>query len=295
MRDLASRVLENLDEQETRSREIASRVETARAQLDSLKMMYPESALESLSSYPAQIETLLNAAHQAINEGRTIATQGEKSSARAVRAVGGGCRQRARSQTTSRMHGGALEKALADIRTGVASINSDVSDAKRLGKGDALIAARQADAERVIAYASGSRVDPFRAVAQLTEAENALDAALAGVRNAEEIRQKAQQMAERNRAAARSSIDEADEYIDRYSRYVPGRARTQLAAANAAFAGRRVPRSARGVVVVRTSQFPRKGRAPHRHARRQRRPAQPVRRRPHAQLPGATGAASSAA
>lgn len=247
MRDLASRVLENLDEQETRSREIASRVETARAQLDSLKMMYPESALESLSSYPAQIETLLNAAHQAINEGRTIATQGEKSSAVPYARLAEDALRQARSLADNVANArGALEKALADVRTGVASISSDVSDAKRLGKGDALIAARQADAERVIAYASGSQVDPFRAVAQLTEAENALDAALAGVRNAEEIRQKAQQMAERNRAAARSSIDEADEYIDRYSRYVPGRARTQLAAANAAFAGGDASRDPQG-------------------------------------------------
>lgn len=237
MRDLSSRVMENLDEQETRVSEIAAQLDSAEPQLQSLKVTYPASALESLSTYPAQARALLDAATKAIQEGRAAGSSGDKSKAVPYARIAEDALRQARVLADQCANARtSLAEAQTKVAQGIASLSADISDAKRLGQGDSVIAARQADAEKAVTYASGSGIDPFRALDQLTQAENALDAVLTGVRSAEQNTNKARELADRNRSNAQAVINEADTYIDRYTHYVPQRARTQLAAAQASFA-----------------------------------------------------------
>lgn len=236
MRNLAATVVEHFDQLEVRIGELRTSTGSAPAQIDSLALTYPESALVTLRTYPAQISTLLGAAEKAVAEGRSTAATDKSKAVPYARLAEDTVRQ-ARSLVDQISNArAAFEQANANTQKALSSISSDISDAQRLGRGDQVIAARKADAEAAVAYATGNSVDPIRAFNQLTTAENALDAALAAVRTAEENWRRAQQLVERNRAAAHASITEADAYVDRYSRFIPQQARTQLAAAKGSFA-----------------------------------------------------------
>ena len=232
LRNMAATVDEHLDELEIRARELAEQLQSAEAQLNSLALTYSEEALATLRTYPGQILTLLGAVSEAVKEGRALATAGENNKAVPYERLGEDTLRQARALaqqiTNAREY---FEQARQTMQKCLASISQDVEDAKRLGGGDSLITARRQAAENAIAYAISSSVDPVKAVNELTAAENALDAALAGVRTVEENQKRAAALAERNQVAAQSSIDQADSYIDRYSRYVPSNSRTQLAAA----------------------------------------------------------------
>ena len=237
LRNMAATVNEHLDELETRSAELADQLKGARAQLDSLALTYSEEALATLRAYPGQVLTLLGAVSGAVKDGRELSAAGENNKAVPYARLGEDTLRQARALVqqiaNARQY---FEQAHETMQKGLASISQDVVDAKKLGQGDSLIAARQQSAEKAIAYATGASVDPVKAVNELTAAENALDAALAGVRSAEENRRRSAALAERNQVAAQSCIDNADSYIDRYSRYIPSGARTQLAAARRSYA-----------------------------------------------------------
>ena len=237
LRNLGANVGTHLDDLETRSKEIADQISTANAQLDSLALTYPESALATLRSYPSQILALLGAVAQSVAEGKKLVAGGEQNKAVAFARVGEDTLRQARALAEKLTNArSSLDQASAQVRTNVASISQDVADAARLGVGDPLIQARAATAQRAITYATGSSVDPVKAVADLTEAETALDAALEQVRTAEENRQRAQSLVARNQNLASAAIADADSYIDQYSRYSPQAARTELAAARRSFA-----------------------------------------------------------
>ena len=116
------------------------------------------------------------------------------------------------------------------MHAALASISSDVVDAKRLGAGNPAIAAKQADAEKAIAAHSNGDVDPIKALAELAAAEDALDAALVDVRNADEIRKRKEEASQRNRGIAQQTIDRVEK-IEGYGRYADQKARTLLATA----------------------------------------------------------------
>ncbi|MFT3944471.1 MAG: TPM domain-containing protein [Ancrocorticia sp.] len=237
LRNMAATVEQHLDELDTRAAELAGQLNNADAQLNSLALTYSESALATLRTYPGQILTLLGAVAEAVKEGRALAAAGENNKAVPYARLGEDTLRQARGLASQIANArDYFEQARARMQECIASISQDVVDAKRLGRGDSVIGARQAAAEKALAYATGNVVDPVRAVNELTAAENALDAALAGVRSAEENHKRAVEMVRRNQLTAQSAMDEADAYIDRYSRYVPSNARTQLAAARRNYA-----------------------------------------------------------
>ena len=237
LRNMAATVEQHLDELDTRAAELAGQLKNADAQLNSLALTYSESALATLRTYPGQILTLLGAVADAVKEGRALAAAGENNKAVPYARLGEDTLRQARGLASQIANArDYFEQARARMAECIASISQDVVDAKRLGRGDSVIATRQAAAEKALAYATGNVVDPVRAVNELTAAENALDAALAGVRSAEENHKRALEMVRRNQMTAQSAMDQADAYIDRYSRYVPSNARTQLAAARRNYA-----------------------------------------------------------
>ncbi|AWE41666.1 MULTISPECIES: TPM domain-containing protein [unclassified Actinobaculum] len=232
LRDLASNASAHFDELETRSAEIREQLKVGQEQLRVLGTRYSADALATLQSLPSQVLTLLDSTAQTIAEGRdAVAENDSKRAVSFVRIAEEGLQQA--RQVAAQLVNAPETYAQADrrMRAGIESISQDVSDANRLGGNDAIIADRRRAAEAALAYASTPSVDPFEAIERLTSAENALDAALVGVRGAEEARRKAQTVMARNRAETRRKITETERHISQYRYYVGTEARSELQAA----------------------------------------------------------------
>ncbi|MBR6458647.1 MAG: TPM domain-containing protein [Actinomycetaceae bacterium] len=236
LRNLAANAGERLADLAERSKEIEGQMSTADAQLTSLALTYPESALATLRTYPEQVATLLEAAKGAITDGQKAVSESQNSQAAVFVRLAEDEIQQARllaSKITNARQ--SFEEANALVTEGVRSIQGDIADANRLGGSDPNIQSLRQRAEEVVAKATGSMVDPFLVSAELADAEQALDASLEGVRGAEENRLRNKELAERAGKLARSSIDEADQFLDRYSSWISERPHTLLTSAKKSF------------------------------------------------------------
>lgn len=236
LRNLAANAGERLADLAERSKEIEGQMSTADAQLTSLALTYPESALATLRTYPEQVATLLEAAKGAITDGQKAVSESQNSQAAVFVRLAEDEIQQARllaSKITNARQ--SFEEASALVTEGVRSIQGDIADANRLGGSDPNIQTLRQRAEEVVARATGTMVDPFLLSAELADAEQALDASLEGVRGAEENRLRNKELAERAGKLARTSIDEADQFLDRYSSWISERPHTLLASAKKAF------------------------------------------------------------
>ncbi|MBR5949855.1 MAG: hypothetical protein IKZ87_00305, partial [Actinomycetaceae bacterium] len=236
LRNLAANAGERLNDLAERRQEIENQMSTADAQLASLALTYPETALATLRTYPTQIATLLEAAKNTIAEGHKAADQSQNSQAAVFVRLAEDELEQARllaSKITNARQ--SFEEASNLVTEGVRSIQSDIADANRLGGSDPNIQALRARAEAVVAKATAPMVDPFAASTELSDAETALDAALEGVRSIEENMLRNKALAERAEKMARTSINEADQFIDRYSTWITERPHTLLASAKKAF------------------------------------------------------------
>lgn len=236
LRNLAANAGERLADLAERSKEIEGQMSTADAQLASLALTYPESALATLRTYPEQVSTLLEAAKGAIADGKKAVSESQNSQAAVFVRLAEDEIQQARllaSKITNARQ--SFEEASALVTEGVRSIQGDIADANRLGGSDPNIQSLRQRAEEVVARATGTMVDPFLLSAELADAEQALDASLEGVRGAEENRLRNKELAERAGKLARGSIDEADQFLDRYSSWISERPHTMLASAKKTF------------------------------------------------------------
>lgn len=231
LRNLSSRVDQHLAELETRANEIDGQHDILVAQIENLALTHSQAALATLRTYPDQITTLVTSARSSIASGLHNYSEGKTNEAVAFARMAeetlGHAAKRVEDIKGARE---SLDKSVEKVRAALASISSDVADAKRLGEGDSTIAARQADAERAIAAYSRDDIDPIKALSDLATAEDALDAALVNVRNEDEIRQRRAETSRRNRDLATQTIERA-ERIEGYGRYADQKARTLLASA----------------------------------------------------------------
>ncbi|MBE6484880.1 MAG: hypothetical protein E7Z96_08995 [Actinomycetaceae bacterium] len=232
LRDLASNAAAHFDELETRSAEIREQLTVGQEQLRVLGTRYSPDALATLQSLPSQVITLLDSTAQTIAQGRgAVAENDSKNAVSFVRIAEEGLQQA--REIAARLVNAPETYAQADsrMRAGIESISQDVNDANRLGGSDATIAERRRAAEAALQYAASPSVDPFEAVERLTNAENALDAALVGVRGEEEARRKLRLTMMRNRDEARRKVSETERRISQYRYHVGTEARSELQAA----------------------------------------------------------------
>ncbi|MDO4888093.1 MAG: TPM domain-containing protein [Actinomycetaceae bacterium] len=232
LRALASRVDTFLDELDTRAQEIAGQRELLVTKIDALALSHSQAAVQTLREYPDQIDAFVANARSSIASGRERIAQGGRNEAVPYARLA----EEALGQAAKRVEEidgapEALAKGAEKVREAIASISSDVDDANRLGGGDPTIEAHKAEAQRLIAQYSGTGVDPIKALAELSSAEDALDAVLAGVRSQEERRLRADASATRNRAIAEDKIASVDRYVSQYNRYIDGKTRSLLSMA----------------------------------------------------------------
>ncbi|WP_455952155.1 TPM domain-containing protein [Arcanobacterium haemolyticum] len=236
MRDLAGRLGAKLSDLAEREQEIRSSLALAKDKITNLAYAFPRESLTTLSSYPAQVASLLSAAQEHLASARRLEAGGDKNQGvQYARLAEGALDQAAQLMDRIDKAPQMLENAREQLARGIASLSSDIADAKRLGGGDSTIALRQKEAEAVVARATaGESVDLILMNDQLAEAESNLDMALAGVRAADEQATRVRANLDRFHGQISAKLDRLDEDVTRYRELVSAETRTLLQRAHSA-------------------------------------------------------------
>ena len=207
--------------------------------LVTLSAAYPASSLTSVAQAPEQARRLLAAGRTALDQARaSVEASQEATAVEQVRIAQGSIAQA--GQLAAQVTGARarLQRAAKDLEAAIASISSDLVDAKRLEGAvpAATLAPLVADAEAAVAegrQASGANPsgDPLAALDHLARAEAAIDAALAPAREREENDSRARASLGSRLARLNSQVESVTSYITTYRGAVGPSARTALSEA----------------------------------------------------------------
>jgi hypothetical protein len=239
LRHVRSRASESLDAHERSAATQRARVEASRTALASLAATYPASAIASVAQNPDQADLLLDEVANAVRLGRAAVEGGDRDTAvRYAQAA-----EEALGQVQTLI--GAVERAGADLATigarldtAIGSISADVADAERLAPRDREVAVRATDARAAIEAARAARSgtgDPLAALRRITEAEAAIDAALAPMREAQDRSRRAAGHLEEALGRLDSALRGTTDFVDTRRGAVGPEARTRLAEAGRLF------------------------------------------------------------
>ncbi len=234
LRALEARAPEILEETDQRATEVERRLAPARATLTRLATIYPAVALASVAPNPDQAEALLAAARTAVAQGREEISMEDRTAAVAQARVA----EDAVAQSVLLLD--AVDRAQEDLAAagqrldaGIASITADLADAARLAPADGATSAAATVARQRVAEAQQARTggDLLTALRHLTEAEAALDAALAPAREAAEQARRAQAMLGDLLGRVNSQVQAVNTFIETRRGAVGPEPRTRLAEA----------------------------------------------------------------
>ena len=229
----------SIAESTQRADETEQAIVMAETILVTLSAAYPASSLTSVAQAPEQARRLLAAGRTALDQARaSVEASQEATAVEQVRIAQGSIAQA--GQLAAQVTGARerLQSAAKDLEAAIASISSDLVDAKRL-EGSvpaATLAPLVADAEAAVAQgrqASGSSPsgDPLAALDHLAQAEAAIDAALAPAREREENDSRARASLGSRLARLNSQVESVTSYITTYRGAVGPSARTALSEA----------------------------------------------------------------
>lgn len=207
--------------------------------LVTLSAAYPASSLTSVAQAPEQARRLLAAGRTALDQARaSVEASQDATAVEQVRIAQGSIAQA--GQLAAQVTGARerLQSAAKDLEAAIASISSDLVDAKRLEDSvpAATLAPLVADAEAAVEQgrqASGANPtgDPLAALDHLARAEAAIDAALAPAREREENDSRARASLGSRLARLNSQVESVTSYITTYRGAVGPSARTALSEA----------------------------------------------------------------
>ncbi|WP_265522675.1 TPM domain-containing protein [Oerskovia flava] len=234
LRDLQARAPEVLDATDRRAGEIEGRLDAARATLATLATTYPATALASVSQNPDQAAALLAGARETVAQGRAALTTDDRATAVTLaRAAENAVGQAVTLLDAVDRAGSDLAEAGTRLDRAVASITADMADAGRLLPGDPAVAPLVTEAQAAVANAGSVRSggDPIAALRRLTDAEAALDAALAPHREQAEHAARASALLRETVGRVESQIRATNDFIETRRGAVGPEARTQLSEA----------------------------------------------------------------
>ncbi|MGJ9630469.1 TPM domain-containing protein [Actinotignum sp. GS-2025b] len=235
LRDLAANVEEAAARVREGAADIRANLPSATRQLDSLAATYGENAVASFRTYPADIEALLAGAEDALGQVDQLLGTGERNQAVPFVRIA----EQALDEAAERYRAisnvqESVNRAFAQLGEHISSISADIADAHRIGGGNAQVGAARDRAEAMVEKYRGERVDPLAGIRELTEAENALDAALAPARDAEENYRRQVAGLERDRQRARAAVQRAEAMVSQNRWSTGNEARAPLEAARTA-------------------------------------------------------------
>lgn len=234
LRDLQQRAPELLDADEARAGEIEARIPAARRTLEQLAATYPREALASVAANPDQAQSLVDQVRLTVAQGREALAAGDRAAAvDLARASENAVGQAATLLDAVDRAGGDLASAAERLQRAIASISSDVEDARRLAPRSTEVTPRVETARLAIEQAQTARTggDPLAALRTITEAEAELDRALAPHREEEERRRRAQQHLGETMGRVDSMVRATADFITTRRGAVGPEARTRLAEA----------------------------------------------------------------
>ena len=207
--------------------------------LVTLSAAYPASSLTSVAQAPEQARRLLAAGRTALDQARaSVEASQDATAVEQVRIAQGSIAQAGQLAAQVTWARERLQSAAKDLEAAIASISSDLVDAKRLEGAvpAATMAPLVADAEAAVAegrQASGANPsgDPLAALDHLARAEAAIDAALAPAREREENDSRARASLGSRLARLNSQVESVTSYITTYRGAVGPSARTALSEA----------------------------------------------------------------
>ncbi|GGO94542.1 hypothetical protein [Actinomyces gaoshouyii] len=250
-RGIESALPTSMSETAQRADETEQAITMAKTLLVTLRATYPASALTSVSEAPVRAERLLAAGRTALKQAGASADAGQQSTAvEQVRIAQGSIAQAGALAAQVASANERLSTASTDLAAAIASLSSDLVDAKRLADQvpSATLAPLVADAEAAIAEGraasgrastdpsapvSGDHVvgDPLAALDHLSRAETAIDAALAPARAREENDSRARSQLGSRLSRLNSQVQSVTAYITTHRGAVGSSARTALSEA----------------------------------------------------------------
>jgi hypothetical protein len=233
LRDLHARAPEVLDETGKLAEETQDRLPGAQATLEHLSATYPTAALATVRGNIDQATTLLAAAREAVGKGLAVAHSDRSAAVDLARTS-----QEATAQAITLLAGvdtagKDLAAAGARIDAGIGSLSADITDAERLVPDEKAVAPALSAARKAVAAAQAERAtgDPLALLRHLTDAETALDAALAPAREAAEQAERARAHLGQLLGRLGSQIQAVGAFIETRRGAVGTEARTRLSEA----------------------------------------------------------------
>lgn len=234
LRDLQAHVEDQLTEITQRISEVRARISPAQLNLTQLEARYSAAAIQSIADNPSQVEALLTAAQEAVDEARGDVGRDDRATAvaRARTAL------QALSQATSLLD--AVDSAGSDLASSgprleaaLASISSDLADAARLAPEDPSVTSAADRARKAVELGRAAQTggDPLAALTELSQAEAAIDASLEPYREQAEQAQRATRQLDETIGRVDSQIRATNQFIETRRGAVGPDARTRLAEA----------------------------------------------------------------
>ena len=216
LRNVEANIGKNITTMHSRVEEARARNRRAVREIENLKLTRSDHTLKSILDNPETADRLLDAAEQALNDAEKTQDSDRHDSVFSInlaqRALG-----QALAQIDEVMNASEnLDDAKRRLGDAIASISSDLDDVSKLAPGQEAFTVLVADAKEAIDFGHQARkgqADPLSALSKLREAEDALDRALAPLRN------KASQDA-RNRQRLDSRFIEVDNAIMRADAHI---------------------------------------------------------------------------
>ncbi|GLZ78993.1 membrane protein [Actinorhabdospora filicis] len=239
LRDLGKRAPEAIGELEGSAQVLTGRLEAARATLSGLAAKYPASASASVADNPRQAADRLAFANEQLTQaGRALGTGDGNRAAVMVRAAEEALGQTGQLVEAVERRVSELGQAESGLPALLAETDKDVAEGRAAvqaghAQGDLtqVLAGAESVAAAVRAEMASGSFDPLDAVRRLEEADGALDASLADIRDLEARQQRARAALDQAALAARSRIAAAEDFINTNRGGVGSEARTRLAEA----------------------------------------------------------------
>jgi len=237
MRDLEAKAPGVLADLGRQSAHEATRLSGAEALVEELRGQYAPAAVAAVEGNATQARDRLAFADEQIAAGQAALQSGTASpaviAARAAEGAVGQARQLL--DAVERAHA-ELAEASGKLAVAIADAEGDLAQAQALAPGAPALAAAAAAARAAVdrarlAAAPDGGVDPLGALRDLETADDALDQALAGVRDEQQRQAKARLQFDQTMLAARATIDAANDFITTRRGAVGAEARTRVATA----------------------------------------------------------------
>ncbi|WP_350347163.1 TPM domain-containing protein [Agromyces sp. G08B096] len=257
LRDLERRAPEELERLRQSAQQAAARVAPAVQRLDALRAQYAGSALASVADNPAQAESRLAFAREAVDRAQAAIAAGESGDAAVAIRAGEEAVDQADVLT------GAIERLAADlaaadraVAAGAADLEQDAAAAHgRQAPGlDELAEATAAEAAAVREALGAPGRDPLALQARVEQANARIDGALGAAREAEEQAARAAAQLDRSLLSARSQVQAAEDYLVARRGAIGAEARTRLAEAGRLLALAEQVRAADAAAALRDAQ-----------------------------------------